>query len=153
MGFGKKLKNKETKMQRFIGEFKAFAMKGSMIDMAVGIIVGAAFSAVTNSLVANIATPLIGVLIGVDFESWEIALPRLYGSLGPSTVKAGTFLNNLISFVIISFTVFLFIKVINKLRKKQEETPPPPPKPTREEELLTEIRDLLLEKKKREETL
>lgn len=112
--------------------------------MAIGIIVGGAFTAFVNSLVGNMAMPLIGVLIGVDFTEWYVELPRLYGNAEPSSLAIGVFLNNLISFIIVAFTVFLFVKAINRLRKKQE-TPPAPPEPSKEELLLTEIRDLLKE--------
>jgi large conductance mechanosensitive channel len=113
-----------------------------MIDLAVGIIVGGAFSALVNSLVSNIATPLLGILIGVDFKEWKIELPKLYGNAEPSILEVGIFLNGIISFLIVAFTVFLFVKAINTFRKKQEKDPPPP-EPTKEELLLTEIRDIL----------
>ena len=116
------------------------------MDMAVGMIVGGAFTLLINSIVSNLATPLIGVLIGVDFSYWEIQLPHLYGNAEPGTLAIGTFLNNLISFIVIAFVVFLFVKMLNKLKKKQEETPTEPPKPTNEELLLAEIRDILKEK-------
>jgi len=127
-------------------EFKTFAVRGNMMDMAVGMIVGGAFTLLINSIVSNLATPLIGVLIGVDFSYWEIQLPHLYGNAEPGTLAIGTFLNNLISFIVIAFVVFLFVKMLNKLKKKQEETPTEPPKPTNEELLLAEIRDILKEK-------
>ncbi|MCL2401115.1 MAG: large-conductance mechanosensitive channel protein MscL [Oscillospiraceae bacterium] len=132
------------KAKRFFGEFKTFAIRGNMLDMAVGIIVGGAFTTLVTSIIGNIAMPMIGLLIGVDFSAWEIELPRLYGSAEPSVLGIGAFLNNLISFVAVALTVFLLIKFINKLRKKHDETPPPaPPEPSKEELLLTEIRDLL----------
>jgi len=128
---------------RFLNEFKEFAVKGNMIDMAVGIVVGGAFTALVTSIVGNLATPLIGILIGVDFKEWSIPLPRLYGTAEPGSLGIGVFLNNAISFVIVAFTVFLFVKAINKFRKRPIFPPPPPPPPTKEEVLLTEIRDLL----------
>ena len=134
-------------MKRFFNEFKTFAIKGNMLDMAVGVIIGAAFTAIINSIVGNIATPLIGMLIGVDFSSWEIELPRLYGSAEPGSIGIGIFLNTIISFFIIAFVVFLFVKGINKMRKKNEEEAPPPPEPTKEELLLSEIRDILRDSK------
>jgi len=130
------------KIKSFFNEFKTFAVKGNMIDMAVGMIVGGAFTALVTSIVSHIATPLIGVLIGVDFSEWKIQLPRLYGNAEPGTLAIGLFLNSIISFVIVAFVVFLFVKAINTFRKKAEE-PPAPPKPTPEVQLLTEIRDLL----------
>jgi len=142
----KTAKPKAGKVKRFFNEFKTFAVKGNMLDMAVGMIVGGAFTTLVSSIVNNIATPLLGVLIGVDFSSWYLELPHLYGSGGPNIFAFGVFLNSIISFVVVAFVVFLFVKAINSFRKKTEETPPPsPPKPTKEELLLTEIRDILKE--------
>ena len=142
-----KKKHKIGKVRSFFHEFKTFAVKGNMLDMAVGMIVGGAFTALVTSIVTHIATPLIGVLIGVDFSEWNIILPRLYGNAEPGTLAIGRFLNSVISFVIVAFVVFLFVKALNAFRKKEEEAPPKPPKPSAEEVLLTEIRDLLKEKK------
>ena len=135
---------KKHRIRAFFNEFKTFAVKGNMIDMAVGMIVGGAFTALVTSIVTHIATPLIGVLIGVDFSEWNIELPRLYGNAEPGTLAIGRFLNSIISFVIVAFVVFLFVKTLNKFRKKEEEEPKPP-KPSPEEVLLTEIRDILKE--------
>jgi len=139
------LRGELNKVKKFLNEFKEFAIKGNMIDMAVGMIVGGAFTALITSIVANVATPLIGILIGVDFTEWVIVLPRLYGSAEPGTLGIGVFLNSLISFVIVAFVVFLFVKALNKFRRKPVSPPPPPPEPTKEELLLTEIRDILKE--------
>ena len=136
-------KEELTKVKKFFNEFKTFAIKGNMLDMAVGVIVGGAFTAIVNSIVGHIATPLIGMLIGVDFSSWEIELPRLYGNAEPGAIGIGNFLNSVVSFFIIAFVVFLFVKAINKMRKKNEEAAPAPPEPTKEEVLLAEIRDIL----------
>ena len=133
-------------MKKFIKEFKSFALRGNMIDMAVGIIVGGAFTALVTSVINNLVMPLIGILIGVDFSSWEIALPRLYGTNEPGTLGIGIFINSVISFLIIAFIVFLFVRAMNRIRGKQEQPPPAPPEPTPEEKLLTEIRDILKEK-------
>ena len=134
-------------MKKFFKEFKTFAIKGNMFDMAVGIIVGGALTALVASIVNNIAMPLIGILIGVDFKSWEIVLPRLYGNAEPSILMIGLFLNSLINFVVVVFTLFIFIKAINNFRKKnKEESEPAPPEPTAQEKLLIEIRDILKEK-------
>jgi len=116
------------------------------VDMAVGMIVGGAFTALVTSIVTNIATPLIGILIGVDFSDWTISLPRLYGNADPGTLAIGSFLNSIISFFIVAFVVFLFVKALNAFRNKEEEKPKEPPKPTAEELLLIEIRDLLKDK-------
>ena len=136
-------------MKKFFNEFKEFAIKGNMMDMAIGIIIGGAFTALITSIVTNIASPLIGILIGVDLAALEIELPRLYGNIEePNILAIGLFLNNLISFILIAFTVFLFVKALNKFRRKQEENEPEaPPEPTNEEKLLAEIRDLLKENK------
>lgn len=134
-------------MKKFLKEFKEFALKGNLLDMAVGIIIGGAFTALINSIVENLITPLIGVLIGVDFKAWEITLPVLYGNAEPGILQIGQFLNNLISFLIVALTVFLFVKALNKFRKKQEE--PTAPEPAQQEILLTEIRDILKDLKKK----
>jgi len=131
-------------VKKFLNEFKEFAVKGNMIDMAVGIIVGGAFSALVTAIVGNLATPLISILIGVDFKDWSISLTRLYGNAEPGVLQIGLFLNSLISFMVVAFTVFLFVKALNQFRKKPEDTPP---KLTGEEQLLAEIRDLLKESK------
>jgi len=130
-------------VKKFLNEFKDFAIKGNMIDMAVGIIVGGAFTALVTSIVSNLATPLIGILIGVDFKEWTIALPRLYGNAEPGYLLIGEFLNTLISFIIVAFIVFLFVKALNDYRNKHAHASPPPDEPTKEELLLTEIRDIL----------
>ena len=132
-----------TKIKSFFNEFKTFAIKGNMIDMAVGIIVGGAFTALVNSIVSNVAMPLIGILIGVDFNYFRITLPRPYGNAEPSTLGIGPFINSAITFMIVAFTVFLFVKALNRFRKKQDETPTTPPPTPPDIELLTEIRDLL----------
>ena len=136
-------------MKKFIHEFKEFAVKGNMIDMAVGIIVGGAFTALVTSIVGNIAMPLLSILIGVDFAGWVIELPRIYGNTDPSVLSIGLFLNNVISFLVVAITVFLFVKALNKFRRKPEDaaTPPPAPAPTNEELLLAEIRDILKDTK------
>ena len=131
------------RVKSFFNEFKKFAVKGNMLDMAVGMIVGGAFTTLVTSIVSNLATPLIGILIGVDFSAWEIVLPHLYGNAEPGILKIGAFLNNLISFVIVAFVVFLFVRALNAFHNKEQEKPPEPPKPTKEELLLTEIRDIL----------
>ena len=141
-----KKKKKDIDVKGFFSEFRTFAIKGNMLDLAIGVVVGGAFTAVVNSIVVNIFTPLIGILIGVDFSRWEIKLPRLYGNAEPGTLNIGNFLNSIISFVIVTFVVFLFVKGMNKLRKKNEEAPTPP-EPTKEELLLTELRDILKESK------
>ena len=126
-------------MRKFLNEFRTFAIKGNMLDMTVGVIVGGAFTALVTSIVANLATPLIGILIGVDFREWVIVLPRFYGNAEPSVLSIGLFINSAVSFVIIAFVLFIFVRMLNRFRNKQEEPPPPP----KQEVLLMEIRDLL----------
>jgi large conductance mechanosensitive channel len=130
-------------------EFKEFALRGNVVDMAVGIIIGAAFSTIVRSLVDDIVMPPMGVLTGgVDFSNMFIALDgQHYESLarakelGAPTVNFGVFINNVISFMIVAFALFMVIKAMNRLRRKQEE---PPAKEAREIELLSEIRDALV---------
>ena len=132
-------------------EFKEFAMRGNVVDMAVGIIIGAAFGTIVKSLVADIIMPPIGMLLGgVDFTDFFITLSGgTYETLaaakeaGAVTLNYGVFFNTVISFIIVAFAVFLLIKQINRLTEKEEEKPAEPATPPREEVLLEEIRDLL----------
>jgi large conductance mechanosensitive channel len=129
-------------MKNFINEFKSFAMKGNVIDLAVGIIIGSAFGKIVSSLVSDIIMPPIGfVLGGYDFKNYKLSLPSV---LGRETVdiKYGLFLNNMIDFIIIAISVFLLIKIINRLKRQEQAKP----KSTAEVLLLTEIRDLLKQK-------
>ena len=148
---GVKKEHKPTKIGAFFHEFRTFAVKGNMLDMAIGMIVGGAFTLLVTSIVSHIATPLLGILIGVDFSDWTITLPHLYGNAEPGILAIGNFLNAVISFFIVAFVVFLFVKAINAFhhKKEQEEEPPPPPEPSAEELLLTEIRDLLKEQREK----
>ena len=132
-------------------EFKEFALRGNVMDMAVGVIIGAAFSTIVKSLVDDIIMPPIGVVTGgVDFSSIFIPLNGHYESLaaarqaGAPTVNIGLFINNVISFLIVAFVLFMAIKAMNQLRRKQEADPASEPPPSREVELLTEIRDALV---------
>lgn len=131
-------------------EFREFAVKGNMLDMAVGIIIGAAFGTVVNSLVNDVIMPPIGLLLGgVDFS--DIRLTVGTGAEGdPVTMNIGLFINNVISFLIVAFAVFLIVRSFNRLRRMMESeaaaappAPAPPPEPSGEEKLLAEIRDLL----------
>lgn len=143
-------------MGKILNEFKAFAVKGNAVDMAVGVIIGGAFGKIVSSIVNDIIMPPIGWLIGgVNFSDLKFELPSV--KIGEETMQAatinyGTFIQTIIDFVIIAFCVFMLVKGINKLasiKKKEEDTAPAPeaPKPTKEELLLTEIRDLLKERK------
>ena len=125
-------------------EFKAFALKGNVLDLAVGVIIGGAFGKIVSSLVQDLIMPLIGILLGgYDFT-------KLMVKYGKSEIKYGQFLQNTLDFFIIAFSIFLFVKLLTRLKRKGEEAPKPaePVVPSREELLLTEIRDLLKESRK-----
>lgn len=134
---------------KIVEEFKAFALKGNVVDMAVGIIIGAAFGKIVSSLVSDVIMPPLGLLIGgVDFTDLKINLKAsgidgAGNAITAVTLNYGTFIQTLFDFLIIAFAIFLMIKVMNNLKKKEEAAPPPPAAPTKEEKLLTEIRDLL----------
>lgn len=116
-------------------EFKEFAVKGNVMDLAVGIIIGAAFGKIVSSLVADVIMPLVGLIVGgIDFSGLTLVI-------GESTIKYGVFIQSVVDFTIVAFSIFLVIKALNSVKKKQEEAPPPGP--TNEEKLLGEIRDLL----------
>ena len=155
-------------MKKFLKEFKAFAMRGNVIDLAVGVVIGGAFGKITTSIVNDIIMPIIGVLTGgVNFNEWKIVLKEaVLDATGAEVAKEvaityGNTIAIIIDFIIIAFAVFCMVKAINTmhakaeaLRKKEEEetaaeppAPPAPPEPSAEEKLLTEIRDLLKEKK------
>lgn len=143
-------------MAKFIQEFKDFAMKGNVVDMAVGVIIGGAFGKIVTSLVSNILMPPIGVLLGnVDFTELKITLKEavMEGENVVSeavTLNYGQFIQDIVDFIIIAFCIFLMIKGVTKLTTKKEEPkaeePAPAPEPSAEEKLLTEIRDLLAKK-------
>lgn len=135
------IKEAVKKRSGIIGEFKKFIARGNVIDMAVGVIVGSAFTAIVNSLVTDIITPLLGtVLAGINFENLKITIP--WG--GQPVITVGIFINAVINFLLTAVCVFILVKAINALTKKKE-TPPAPPKPSEEVLLLREIRDLLKE--------
>ena len=129
----------------FVREFREFAVKGNVVDMAVGIIIGAAFGKIVSSFVSDIVTPPLGYLIGgVDFTDLAVTLPAIQDGRDPVTVNYGAFLQTAFDFVIVAFAIFLVIKMINRLKRKEEVAPSaPPPPPTKQELLLEEIRDLL----------
>jgi large conductance mechanosensitive channel len=147
-------RDKKTVMREqatMLKEFKEFAMRGNVVDMAVGIIIGAAFGKIVSSLVADVIMPPIGMLMGgVDFSNLFFDLSMSdYASLaaaeaaGAPLIKYGVFINTVLDFTIVAFAIFLLIKGINTMKKKEEAKPAEPPKPSAEEKLLTEIRDLL----------
>lgn len=120
-----------------IKEFRDFINRGNVIDLAVAVILGGAFTAIINSLVADIIMPIIGVVLGgVDFTSLAI-------TVGSASITYGNFIQAVINFLLIAFVLFLIIRAMNRMNRKKVEAPAPPPGPTVEEKLLTEIRDLL----------
>ena len=129
---------------KLFDEFKAFVMRGNVLDMAVGVIVGGAFGKIVTSLVNDIFMPIIGMIIGnVDFSSLEIKLGEPVEGAEQAAIRYGAFIQEIVNFLIIALCIFMVIKVINKMQKKKEEAPAPAPEPTKEEVLLTEIRDAL----------
>ncbi|MEL7022418.1 MAG: large-conductance mechanosensitive channel protein MscL [Pseudomonadota bacterium] len=134
-----------------LSEFKKFAMRGNVVDMAVGIIIGGAFGKIVSSFVKDVIMPPIGMLMGnVDFSQLFVNLTDAnYATLAEATeagapvIAYGQFINTILDFVIVAFAIFMAIKVMNRLKKEEEEAPPAPPEPSAEEKLLTEIRDLL----------
>lgn len=129
---------------KLISEFKAFAMRGNVVDMAVGIILGAAFGKIVSSFVNDIIMPPIGLLVGgVDFTDLSVVLKEAIGETPAVTINYGVFIQMVIDFLIVAFAIFMAIKAMNSMKRKQEAAPAPPPAPTKEEILLTEIRDLL----------
>lgn len=143
-----KIKKEKEKVNKFMTEFKTFVSRGNVLDLAVGVVVGGAFSKIVTSLVNDIITPLIGVVIGgKDFSGLSL-------KIGDSTIAYGSFIQNIIDFIIIAFCIFVFIKFINQvfIKKKEEEkkaeTKEEPSKKTDEVLLLEEIRDLLKKEKK-----
>ena len=154
------LNNKKVSKSSFISDFKKFAMKGNVIDMAVGVIIGGAFGKIVTSVVNDIIMPPIGVLVGgMNFKDLKLVIkPEILGADGAVeqaavTLNYGNFLQQTFDFLIIAFSIFVVIRVITNLTKKKEQeaaaapAPAPAPEPSAEEKLLTEIRDLLKEKK------
>ncbi len=130
-----------------MSEFKEFAMRGNVVDMAVGIVIGGAFGKIVTSFVNDVLMPPIGLAIGgVDFSELSILLKEAQGEAAAVTLNYGSFVQTVVDFVIIAFAIFMVIKGMNSLKRKEEaapEEPEAPPEPTAEEVLLTEIRDLL----------
>lgn len=151
----KDVKKAGKKVGGFFHEFKEFAVKGNMFDMAIGVIIGGVFKDLVTSFTDNIIMPIISIFTGsVDFSAWKIRLPSIFGeklaedgSVIPNYLNFGSFLSSIISFLILAFVIFLMVKGMNRLRemghKKEEKKPEAPPEPSNEEKLLTEIRDLL----------
>ena len=128
-------------------EFKAFAMRGNVIDMAVGIVIGGAFGKIVSSFVADVIMPPIGLLMGrVNFSDLAITLQKANGSVTAVTLNYGKFIQTLLDFTIVAFAIFMVVKGMNSLRKKEDAAPPVPATPSKEEALLAEIRDILKQK-------
>ncbi len=141
----------------FLKEFKAFALKGNVMDMAVGVIIGGAFGKIVTSLVNDVIMPPIGLVVGgVDFTDLKLVIKKAVIEGGAEIAPAvtwnyGAFIQQVVDFTILAFCVFMMVKIMNKMMKKEEAKPAPapaPPAPSKEEVLLTEIRDLLKEQKK-----
>ena len=129
---------------KLFDEFKAFVMRGNVVDLAVGVIIGGAFGKIVTSLVNDIFMPIVGMILGnVNFSSLEIKLGEPVEGAEQAAIRYGAFIQEIVNFLIIALCIFMVIKVINKLQKKKEEAPAPAPEPTKEEVLLTEIRDAL----------
>ena len=132
------------KKNTFLAEFKTFIARGNVMDMAVGVIIGGAFSNITTSLINDIVMPLLGVLTGsMSFASLEVRI-------GPAVITYGNFIQAVLNFLVMAFVVFCLVRTINRLHRKKEAAPaapPAPPEPSNEEKLLTEIRDLIKEKR------
>ena len=129
-------------------EFKEFAVKGNVVDMAVGIIIGAAFSKIVSSFVGDVIMPPIGLALGgVDFSDLAFILKEAVVEAPAVVISYGKFIQTVIDFTIVAFSIFMAVKLINTLKRKEEEAPTAPPKPSVEETLLTEIRDILKEQK------
>ena len=130
----------------FVKEFREFAMRGNVVDMAVGVIIGGAFGKIVSSLVGDVFMPVLGILTGgVDFKDLKITLAEAVGETPAVTLNYGAFIQNVFDFIIIAFAIFMMIKALNKLKKPAEEAAAPA-EPSAEEKLLTEIRDLLKNK-------
>lgn len=134
-------------MKQFFKDFKEFAIRGNVVDMAVGVVIGTAFSKIVSSLVSDIIMPALSLITGrVSLQDLSFTLPTGEG-MEPIVLKYGVFLQSVLDFLIIAFSIFVVIKLIGKLRRKKKEEPPETPAPTKEEVLLTEIRDLLAAQK------
>ena len=129
-------------------EFKEFAMKGNVVDLAVAVVIGGAFGKIVTSFVNDVIMPPIGLLLGgADFSNLKVVMKAATEEAEAVTLNYGSFINTLMDFIIVALAIFMVIKGLNSMKKKKEEAPPPPPPgPTKEETLLTEIRDLLAKK-------
>ena len=132
----------------FMSEFKAFAVRGNVVDLAVGVVIGAAFGKIVSSFVADIIMPLLGLAIGgINFSKLAVVLQESADPTKVIALRYGIFIQAIFDFTIIAFAIFLAVKFINRLRAKQAEAPAQPPAPTTQELLLSEIRDLLRDRR------
>ena len=135
-------------MKKFMQEFKEFATRGNVLDMAVGVVIGGAFSKIVTSLVENIIMPALSLITGkINLTDLAVTLPVSSGD--PIVLGYGVFLQNILDFILIALSIFMIVKLINRFHKKKEEAPKPAPAPSKEEVLLTEIRDLLKEQNRK----
>lgn len=141
-------------MSNFLKEFKDFAMRGNVLDMAIGVVIGAAFGKIVSSLVDDLIMPLVGVATGgMNFTDYKIMIKGAVTDAAGAvitpevTLNWGTWVQTVVNFLIVAFCIFVMIKAINRFKRKEEEAPAAPPVPTKEEELLTQIRDLLQSQK------
>ncbi|MFP1830864.1 large-conductance mechanosensitive channel protein MscL [Lonsdalea quercina] len=133
----------------FLKGFREFAMRGNVVDLAVGVIIGAAFGKIVSSLVSDIIMPPLGLLIGgIDFKQFHLVLREAHDNIPAVVMNYGVFIQNIFDFIIVALAIFVAINLMNKMRRKEEEKPAAPTKPSAEEMLLTEIRDLLKEQNK-----
>lgn len=130
-----------------LADFKKFAMRGNVLDLAVAVVIGAAFGRIVTSFVNDVLMPPIGLLLGgVDFSEFIITLKDATEEAAAVTINYGAFIQQIVDFTIVAFSIFLVIKAFERMKKKEEQKPAAPPKPSNEEKILTEIRDLLKEK-------
>ncbi len=141
----------EKKATGLLGEFKQFIARGNVMDLAVGVIIGGAFSSITSSLTADVIMPIVSIFLGgVDFSAMKLTMPNLFGVVTdtPNTLNYGNFLNAILNFLIMAVAVFIIVKLLNAFHRKKEAVPAAAPAPSADVVLLTEIRDLLKEDKK-----
>ena len=128
-------------------EFKEFAVKGNVVDLAVAVIIGGAFGKIVTSLVNDLIMPILSIVIGgINFSDLKLVIAPATGTVAEVAIRYGTFIQTVFDFLIIAFSIFMFIRIITNFKKKEPTPVPEPPKPTKEEVLLTEIRDILKEK-------
>ena len=136
------------KKKGFIGEFKEFISRGNVVDMAVGVVVGGAFTAIVNSLVNDVIMPIVGAIVGgINFANLKIVIRPAEGDLAEAAICYGNFIQAIVNFLIVAFVLFCVVKAMNKLKKKEEAPAPETPEPSEEVLLLREIRDALKENK------